>query len=41
MAHVQSRLDEIADGHVLKTRSKRVLLPRPDGPCFRPDAVYL
>jgi hypothetical protein len=41
MAHVQSRLDKIADEHELKTRLGRVLLPHPDGTCSRPDTVYL
>jgi hypothetical protein len=41
MARVQSRPDEIAQGHVLKTRYGRVLLPRPDGTCSCLDVVYL
>ena len=41
MAHLQSRSDEIADGHVLKTHFGHVLLPRPDDTCSRSDAAYL
>ena len=41
MDRLQSRSDEIVDGHVLKTHFGCVLLSRPGGISFRPDATYL
>jgi hypothetical protein len=41
IARLQSRPDETADKHVLKRHFGRVLLPRLNGTCSRPDAAYL
>jgi hypothetical protein len=41
LVNVQSRPDEIANGHVLKTHSGHVLFLCLDGICSCPDAAYL